>query len=61
LCIIGGVIGLLLVFILTKIATNALDFPIFLSPGIVATALGICVAAGIIAGIIRRLASRPHD
>ncbi|HVF95813.1 MAG TPA: FtsX-like permease family protein, partial [Flavisolibacter sp.] len=52
LCIIGGAIGLLLVFVLTKVATAALDFPIFLSPGIVAIALGICIAAGITAGII---------
>ena len=30
LCIIGGLIGLLLVFILTRIVTNVFDFPIFL-------------------------------
>ena len=52
LCVIGGVIGLLLVFALTKIITVVFDFPIFLSPGIIATALFICVAAGILAGII---------
>ena len=52
LCIIGGVIGLLLVFILTKIVTTFFHFPIFLSAGIIALALGICIAAGVIAGII---------
>lgn len=52
LCIIGGLIGLLLVYVLTKIATAAFQFPIFLSPGIIAIAIGICVAAGIAAGII---------
>lgn len=52
LCIIGGVIGLLLVFTLTKLATAALQFPIFLTPGIIALALVICIAAGITAGII---------
>lgn len=52
LCVVGGVIGLLLVFALTRIASAALDFPIFLSAGIVAVALFICVAAGILAGII---------
>ena len=31
LCIIGGLIGLTLVFILTKILTGVLDFPIFIS------------------------------
>ncbi|MBD0279141.1 MAG: ABC transporter permease [Flavisolibacter sp.] len=52
LCILGGGIGLLLVFILTKIATYLLDFPIFLSVGIISLALVICIAAGIIAGIV---------
>jgi putative ABC transport system permease protein len=52
LCIIGGVIGLLLVFILTKIITAAFDFPIFLSPGIIILAIAICIIAGIVAGIV---------
>lgn len=52
LCVLGGLIGLLLVFILTKVATAIFDFPIALSPGIVALALFICIAAGILAGII---------
>lgn len=52
LCVIGGVIGLILVFILTKIITAVFDFPIFLSFGIISLALGICIVAGIIAGII---------
>lgn len=52
LCILGGLIGLLLVFILTQIATHLLDFPIFLSAGIIGVAMGICIAAGIIAGIV---------
>jgi putative ABC transport system permease protein len=52
LCLIGGMIGLLLVFILTKIVTTFFNFPIYLSAGIIALALGICIAAGVIAGII---------
>lgn len=52
LCIIGGLVGLLLVFILTKIVSTLFHFPIFLSPGIIATAIGICIVAGIVAGII---------
>ena len=52
LCIIGGLIGLLLLFILTRIVTAALDFPIFLSVPIILTALIICLVAGILAGII---------
>lgn len=52
LCIIGGLVGLLLVFILTKIVTASFDFPIFLSASIILTAILICIAAGILAGII---------
>jgi putative ABC transport system permease protein len=52
LCIIGGLIGLLLVFILTRIVTASFDFPIFLSASIILIALFICIVAGILAGII---------
>ncbi len=52
LCIIGGLIGLLLVFLMTKIATAIFDFEFFLSPSIILIALGICITAGILAGII---------
>ena len=55
LCILGGLIGLLLVYLLTKIASAALQFPIFLSPGIILTAIFICIVAGILAGIIPAL------
>lgn len=52
LCILGGIIGLLLVFILTQIATAAIGFPIFISLNIMLMAIGICVLVGVIAGII---------
>jgi putative ABC transport system permease protein len=52
LCIIGGLIGLLLIFILTQVVTYAFDFPLFLSPNIIALALFICITAGVVAGII---------
>lgn len=52
LCIIGGLIGLLLVFALTQVVTSALHFPVFLSPGIIGVALLICIVAGVLAGII---------
>jgi putative ABC transport system permease protein len=32
--------------------TTFFNFPIYLSAGIIALALGICIAAGVIAGII---------
>ena len=61
LCIIGGLIGLLLVFTLTKIVTIALNFPIYLSPGILALAVIICVIAGILAGIIPAIKAAKMD
>lgn len=52
LCIIGGMIGLSLVFILTQILTNALNFPVFISSSNMFLAIGICILVGIIAGFI---------
>lgn len=55
LCIIGGLMGLLLVFVLTKVVTNIFNFPIFLSVPIMLLALVISIGAGILAGIIPAL------
>jgi len=52
LCIVGGLIGLTLVFILTQILSGALDFPIFISVDNMVWTFIICIAVGIIAGII---------
>jgi putative ABC transport system permease protein len=52
LCIIGGLIGLLLVFLITVALSSILPFQVFLSPGIVALALGISISVGLLAGII---------
>ena len=52
LCILGGMIGLLLVFILTKIVTALIGFPWFISPDIMFLAIGICIFVGVLAGII---------
>jgi putative ABC transport system permease protein len=52
LCILGGLIGLLLVFILTKVVSVATGFPLFISLDIMALAIGICVLVGVLAGII---------
>jgi len=52
LCIIGGLIGLTLVFILTLILSNVLDFPIFISVNNMIWTFIICILVGIIAGII---------
>ena len=52
LCIIGGFIGLTLVFILTKILSEVLNFPVFISTGNMMLAILICIIVGIAAGFI---------
>jgi putative ABC transport system permease protein len=52
LCIIGGLIGLALVWILTKVLGTILPFPIFIAPNIIMLALSICVVMGVLSGII---------
>jgi putative ABC transport system permease protein len=52
LCIIGGLIGLMLVFLLTQILSGALKFPIFISTTNMILTFFICLFVGIAAGII---------
>jgi putative ABC transport system permease protein len=52
ICIMGGLMGLILVYILTIVLTNAFDFPVFISAGILTLAISICIIIGILAGII---------
>jgi len=52
LCILGGIMGLILVFILTKMISSFFEFPIFISFGIFFLAISICIITGILAGII---------
>jgi len=52
LCILGGAIGLLLVYILTKIISPAIGFPVTISFNILSLAISICIITGILAGII---------
>ena len=52
ICILGGIIGLLLVYILTIILTNLFNFPVFISGGILMLAVSICVIIGVLVGII---------
>ncbi len=52
LCIIGGLIGLLLVFPMTFILSNVLHFNIYLSWGNIILTVVLCVILGILAGII---------
>ena len=52
LCIIGGIIGLSLVFILTLIFSAVLSFPVSISAYILVLAFVICMLVGVLAGII---------
>jgi putative ABC transport system permease protein len=52
LCLLGGAIGLLLVYILTKIISPMIGFPVTISLNILTLAISICVITGILAGII---------
>lgn len=52
ICIMGGLIGLLLVFVLTLILSGIFSFPVTISPGILSLAISICIFIGILAGII---------
>jgi putative ABC transport system permease protein len=61
LCIIGGLIGLALVLILTKIASALLHFNFFLSLKIILIAIFICIVAGILAGIIPAIRAAKMD
>ncbi len=52
LCVIGGLIGLGLVWILSVVLSAVMPFPIFIAANIVVLALSICIILGIISGII---------
>lgn len=55
ICILGGLMGLLLVYLLTLILTNFFNFPVYISAGILTLAISICIMIGILAGIIPAL------
>jgi putative ABC transport system permease protein len=61
LCIIGGLIGLLLVFLLTQVLSKALSFPVFISTGYMFLAIIICIIVGILAGFIPALQAAKMD
>lgn len=52
LCVIGGLIGLLLVWILTSILSAVMPFPIYIEMKMVILAMSVCIGIGVAAGII---------
>ena len=61
ICIMGGLIGLILVYLLTVILTNLFSFPVYISAGILALAISICIIIGILSGIIPALSASRLD
>ena len=61
ICILGGLIGLILVYLLTVILTNVFNFPVYISAGILALAVSICIIIGILSGIIPALSASRLD
>jgi putative ABC transport system permease protein len=52
LCVIGGILGLLMVEGLVLVLGTILPFPLYIAPDIIALALSICIGMGMISGII---------
>jgi putative ABC transport system permease protein len=52
LCLVGGFIGLALVYVLTLALSAIMPFPIIISFNILSLAISICVIVGLAAGII---------
>ena len=52
LCLVGGMIGLTLVYVLTLILSQALHFPVFISTSNMILAVSVSFCVGVIAGII---------
>jgi putative ABC transport system permease protein len=61
LSVIGGVIGLLLVWIISIILTKALDFEFILGVGNIVLGTGLAAAIGLISGILPAIAASKLD
>ncbi|AHF15099.1 ABC transporter permease [Niabella soli] len=61
LCVVGGTIGLLLVYVLAQILSKALNFPVFISVGNMIWTFLICILVGVIAGIVPAMQAAKMD
>lgn len=52
LCIMGGLMGLSIVFLLTLASKAIFGFTVFIAPNILILAISICIIVGVMAGII---------
>lgn len=51
LCLLGGAVGLVFVYILTLILSGPLNFPVYISLPLLLVTIFVCLVVGIIAGI----------
>jgi putative ABC transport system permease protein len=61
ICIIGGLIGIILVVLMAQLLSAAFNFPVFVSGNILTLALGICIGIGVLAGIIPAMIAAKMD
>jgi putative ABC transport system permease protein len=61
ICIIGGLIGLILVILLAGLLTKIFSFPVFVAPSILALAFFVCLLIGVLAGIIPAITASRMD
>jgi putative ABC transport system permease protein len=61
LCLLGGAIGLVFVYIITQILTVALDFPMYIDAGNVLLGAGLSILIGVMAGFIPALTASKLD
>jgi len=52
LCVLGGILGLLMVFGMTFLLTKAFDFQVVISLNLFMSAIIVCIVTGILAGLI---------
>jgi putative ABC transport system permease protein len=61
ICIIGGLIGVILVVLMAQLLTSVFNFPVFVSGNILTLAIGICISIGMLAGIIPAVIAAKMD
>lgn len=61
LCVLGGIIGLLMVFLLTFFLTSVLKFEVVISWGLFFGAVATCIITGILAGVIPAIIAARMD
>jgi putative ABC transport system permease protein len=61
LCVLGGIIGLLLVWAIAMILTKALDFEFVLSTGNILLGTGLSAIIGLIAGVLPAISASKLD